>query len=298
MKKNDICPTMWAQTQTREGKIKHKVGGSRGTRKASQDSWNTFLLLRTSLASPSIECLGLGVIRSAMNLAMTATLTWNSASYVISPSFRYLTCRTGMAIASNADELISRPLILLVSLLSNQWMRFIYISFKIRCPRLALCNLTMGYVGWGVSPYQFRGSPYPVNGTSNCINFYDCQLFLLVFTKHLRSSCCFFYSTKLFSIILSNGFFFPKDIINFIFLCNVWLSSWKIFFQTFYFVWGCIQLHSPGDASGKEPACQCKRHKEMCGFHPWVRKIPWMRGWQPTQVFLLGESHGLRSLVG
>ena len=125
-------------------------------------------------ASPSIECLGLGVTRSAMNLAMTATLTWNSASYVISPSFRYLTCRTDMSIASNADELISRPLILLVSLLSNQWMRFIYISFKIRCPRLALCNLTMGYVGWGVSPYQFRGSPYPINGTSNCINFYDC----------------------------------------------------------------------------------------------------------------------------
>ena len=82
-------------------------------------------------ASPSIECLGLGVTQSGMNLAMTVTLTWNWASYVISPSFRYLTCRTGMAIASNADELISRPLILLVSLLSNQWMRFIYISFKI-----------------------------------------------------------------------------------------------------------------------------------------------------------------------
>ena len=33
-------------------------------------------------------------------------------------------------------------------------------------------------------------------------------------------------------------------------------------------------------ASGKEPACQCKRCK-MHGFDPWVRKIPWRRKWQP-----------------
>ena len=31
---------------------------------------------------------------------------------------------------------------------------------------------------------------------------------------------------------------------------------------------------------------------------PWVRKIPWRRAWQPTPVFLPGESHGQRSLVG
>ena len=33
-------------------------------------------------------------------------------------------------------------------------------------------------------------------------------------------------------------------------------------------------------------------------FHPWVRKIPWKRRWQPTPVLLPGKSHGLRSLVG
>ena len=26
-------------------------------------------------------------------------------------------------------------------------------------------------------------------------------------------------------------------------------------------------------------------------FHPWVGKIPWRREWQPTPVFLPGESH-------
>ena len=34
------------------------------------------------------------------------------------------------------------------------------------------------------------------------------------------------------------------------------------------------------------------------GFSPWIRKIPWRRAWQPTPVFLPGESHGQRSLVG
>ena len=31
---------------------------------------------------------------------------------------------------------------------------------------------------------------------------------------------------------------------------------------------------------------------------PWVRKIPWRRAWQATPVFLPGEFHGQRSLVG
>ena len=37
---------------------------------------------------------------------------------------------------------------------------------------------------------------------------------------------------------------------------------------------------------------------KSCGFHPWLRKIPWRRNWQPTPVFLPGKSHGLRSLAG
>ena len=31
---------------------------------------------------------------------------------------------------------------------------------------------------------------------------------------------------------------------------------------------------------------------------PWVGKIPWRRTWQPTPVFLPGESHEQRSLAG
>ena len=60
-----------------------------------------------------------------------------------------------------------------------------------------------------------------------------------------------------------------------------------------------VQKRKPqsGGTSGKEPAYQCKRHKK-CGFNPWVREIPWRRKWQPTPVFLPGECHGQRSLVG
>ena len=59
-----------------------------------------------------------------------------------------------------------------------------------------------------------------------------------------------------------------------------------------HYVWGRV-----GNTSGKEPDCQsrrCKRPK----FDPWVRKIPWRRKWQPTPVFLPGESRGQRSLAG
>ena len=41
--------------------------------------------------------------------------------------------------------------------------------------------------------------------------------------------------------------------------------------------------------SGKEPTYQCKRLKSR-GFNPWLRKILWRRAWQPTPVFLAGES--------
>ena len=57
----------------------------------------------------------------------------------------------------------------------------------------------------------------------------------------------------------------------------------------------CIDI--PGVASGKEPACQCRRHKRR-GFDPWIGKILWRKAWQPTPVFLFGKSHGQRSLVG
>ena len=80
---------------------------------------------------------------------------------------------------------------------------------------------------------------------------------------------------------------------------------------------GAIRVSSPGEgakgATGKSrdfpagsivkkqtnkkkthlPVQETQRH----GFNPWVRKSPWRRKWQPTPVFLPGESHGQKTSV-
>ena len=42
----------------------------------------------------------------------------------------------------------------------------------------------------------------------------------------------------------------------------------------------------------KDPTCQGRRQ----GFHPWVRKVPWRREWQPATEFLPGKSQEQKSL--
>ena len=49
--------------------------------------------------------------------------------------------------------------------------------------------------------------------------------------------------------------------------------------------------------SDEESICQCRRCRR-CSFNLWVKKTPWRKKWQPTQVFLPGKSHEQRSLEG
>ena len=49
-----------------------------------------------------------------------------------------------------------------------------------------------------------------------------------------------------------------------------------------------------GWLNGKKIQLQSRRPR----FDLWVGKIPWRREWLPTSVFLPGEFHGHRSLVG
>ena len=48
----------------------------------------------------------------------------------------------------------------------------------------------------------------------------------------------------------------------------------------------------PGGSDSKESACNAREP----GIKP--GKVPWRRKWLSTPVFLPGESHGQRSLVG
>ena len=74
-------------------------------------------------------------------------------------------------------------------------------------------------------------------------------------------------------------------------------SLWYLLFlKTFLYAYGQL-TGFPGGCSDKELTCQSRRHKR-CGFDPWDGKIPWRRKWQSTPVFLPGESHGQKSLVG
>ena len=61
-----------------------------------------------------------------------------------------------------------------------------------------------------------------------------------------------------------------------------WSLQWRPWKTGIMFscIWGF-----PSGTSGKEPTCQCRRHRR-CKFNPWVGKIPWRRKWQHTPVFL------------
>ena len=63
------------------------------------------------------------------------------------------------------------------------------------------------------------------------------------------------------------------------FVILVDLIIWKVF---------------PGSSDGKESACNVGDLGSILG----LGRFPWRREWQPTPVFLPGEFHGQRSLVG
>ena len=82
---------------------------------------------------------------------------------------------------------------------------------------------------------------------------------------------------------------------------HFWTNKWRKDGESdpcFLNLWSLlIENHASGWCSGKEPACQCRRHKRH-RFNPWVRKIPWRGKQQPTSGILPGKTHGQRSPVG
>ena len=64
----------------------------------------------------------------------------------------------------------------------------------------------------------------------------------------------------------------------------------------FYFISVCSYLLISGFPGGSVVRMQLPLQEKQ--VHPWVRKIPWRRKWQPTLVFLPGESRGQRGLAG
>ena len=79
------------------------------------------------------------------------------------------------------------------------------------------------------------------------------------------------------------------------------MARFHSFFVVYMYVCVCVYIYIYicflVGASGREPICQCRRHKRL-RFNPWVRKIPWGIAWQPTPVFLLGESSWTKETGG
>ena len=54
----------------------------------------------------------------------------------------------------------------------------------------------------------------------------------------------------------------------------------------------------PGGARGKRTRLPVQVDVRDVALIPGSGRVPWRRKWQPTPVFLPGESHGQRSLAG
>ena len=77
-------------------------------------------------------------------------------------------------------------------------------------------------------------------------------------------------------------------------LVAVW-EPYRPFLFYFIFYWSIYWSSSfPDSSAGKESACNAGD----LGLIPGLGRFPWRRKWQPIPVFLPGESHGQRSLMG
>ena len=76
--------------------------------------------------------------------------------------------------------------------------------------------------------------------------------------------------------------------------CKLALSPFGHSANFWFFLGGYQKLRAALVAQMVKHLPQCRRHR----FDTWVRKVPWRKEWLPTPVFLPGEFHGQRSLVG
>ena len=78
-------------------------------------------------------------------------------------------------------------------------------------------------------------------------------------------------------------------------LQRVW-HDWSHLAPTHSWFGASLAGSFPGGFPGKKSACNAGAAGRY-RFSPCVGKIPWRRAWQPTPVFLPGQSHRQRSLV-
>ena len=65
--------------------------------------------------------------------------------------------------------------------------------------------------------------------------------------------------------------------------------------DTCHYIFVQTQEKYPRWYNGKESAYPCRRQNRR-RFHPWIRKSPWSRKWQPTPVSLPRKFYGQKGL--
>ena len=78
-------------------------------------------------------------------------------------------------------------------------------------------------------------------------------------------------------------------------MTSYWMKKKKIKFKLYYITMYYVVPWASQVDQWQRIHLQCRRHRKL-GFNPW--KIPWRRARSLCPVFLPGESHRLRSLVG
>ena len=124
-----------------------------------------------------------------------------------------------------------------------------------------------------VCPISLPESPLPVEFRT-APEFYLDGSVLLQTSSFGRTTCLYFVRCELYSI--KGTFFFTKKM----------TSNYN---------------QRGGFPQGASLIAQSVRIRPQCRgprSDSWIRKIPWRREWQPTPVFLPGESQGQRSLAG
>ena len=73
--------------------------------------------------------------------------------------------------------------------------------------------------------------------------------------------------------------YYAFPLLSLIYSCESHISPHTFFLQVFCFLSPTLSYCLPGVSSGKEPTCQCRRHKRhnRCEFDPLVRRSPWRR---------------------
>ena len=69
------------------------------------------------------------------------------------------------------------------------------------------------------------------------------------------------------------------------------------FLLSYYFLITMEYWPSPVGSTVKKKKTIFNAENRTCRLNPWVRKIPWRKVWQPTLVFLHGESYRQKSLA-